>query len=211
MGRVVRRAGPARGRVVAEPGVHRQAARRVDVGRVRSAGGAQQRRLRRLLVHRVPPRGRRQGNDPGPQPRTEARTRAGRNHACSARLRRGRLPRLVPVRGAGRAAPDQEPRGLREEPDDRAGLADRMLLRREGAPPPGRRHGGARRSGRAHRGPGRRHGRGISGGRRLGARRLSLQRCPVDLRAARLPPRPQDRQAPLGRDEGRRAGSSRAT
>ena len=46
---------------------------------------------------------------------------------------------------------------------------------------------------------------GVSGGRRHGARRLPLQRRPVDLREARLHPRPQDRQAPLGRDQGRRA------
>ena len=55
--------------------------------------------------------------------------------------------------------------------------------------------------------PRRRHRRGLPGGRRLGARRLPLQRRALDLRAARLQPRPQDRQAPLGRDEGRGAGA----
>ena len=52
--------------------------------------------------------------------------------------------------------------------------------------------------------PGRRDGRGIPGGRRLGACRLPVQRCSVDLREAGVHPRPQDRQAPLGRDEGGR-------
>ena len=45
---------------------------------------------------------------------------------------------------------------------------------------------------------------GTPGGCRLRARRLPLQRRAVDLRAARLHPRPQDRQAPLGRDQARR-------
>jgi hypothetical protein len=35
---------------------------------------------------------------------------------------------------------------------------------------------------------------------------LLRRRCSVDVREARLRPRPEDRQAPLGRDEGRRAG-----
>ena len=43
-------------------------------------------------------------------------------------------------------------------------------------------------------------GRGLPGGRRLGARRVPVQRRAVDLRAPRVQPRPQDRQAPLGRD-----------
>jgi hypothetical protein len=41
--------------------------------------------------------------------------------------------------------------------------------------------------------------------RRVGARRLPLQRGPVDLREARLHQGPQDRKAPLGRQPGRRA------
>lgn len=45
--------------------------------------------------------------------------------------------------------------------------------------------------------------RGLPRGCRIGARRLPLQRCPVDLRTARLYSRPEDRQAPLGRDQGR--------
>ena len=88
----------------------------------------------------------------------------------------------------------------------RTGLADRVLLRRQGAPASGRGHRGARRCCRPHRGPGRGNRRGISGGRRLGARRLPFQRCSVNLRETRLHPRPEDRQAPLGRDDGRRVG-----
>ena len=42
-----------------------------------------------------------------------------------------------------------------------AGLADRVLLRRQGPPPTGRCHRGACRSRRSDRGPGRRHRRGI--------------------------------------------------
>ena len=57
--------------------------------------------------------------------------------------------------------------------------------------------------------PGRGNRRGIPGGRRLGARRLPLQRRAVDLREARVRPRPQDRQAPLGRDEARRGRAVR--
>ena len=89
--------------------------------------------------------------------------------------------------------------------DDLAGLADRVLLRRQGTPASGRGHRGARRRARSHRGPGRGNRRGISGGRRFGARRLPLPRCSVDLREARVRPGPQDRQAPLGRCQGRRA------
>ena len=48
--------------------------------------------------------------------------------------------------------------------------------------------------------------RGLSGGRRLGARGLPLQRRTVHLRDVRVRPRPENRQAPLGRDEGGRAG-----
>ena len=48
-------------------------------------------------------------------------------------------------------------------------------------------------------------GRGLPRGRGLRAGRVSLQRRAVDLRAARLRPRPPDRQAPLGDDEARRA------
>ena len=44
---------------------------------------------------------------------------------------------------------------------------------------------------------------GYPGGRRRGARGLPLQWCSVDLREARVRPRPQDRQAPLGDDQGR--------
>ena len=47
--------------------------------------------------------------------------------------------------------------------------------------------------------------RGISGGRRFGARRLPLPRRFVDLRQARVHSGPQDRQTPLGRGQGRRA------
>jgi hypothetical protein len=61
---------------------------------------------------------------------------------------------------------------------------------------------GARRCGRSHRGPGRGHCRGIPGARRLGARRFPLQRRFVHLRQARVHPRSQNRQAPLGRDQG---------
>ena len=52
---------------------------------------------------------------------------------------------------------------------------------------------------------GRRVRRGLSRGRRHGACRLPLQRRAVDLREARVCPRPQDRQAPLGRHRRRRA------
>jgi hypothetical protein len=45
-----------------------------------------------------------------------------------ARFRRGGLRRLVPVRRARRSAPDQEPGGVRERPDDLARLANRVLL-----------------------------------------------------------------------------------
>ena len=48
---------------------------------------------------------------------------------------------LMPVRRARRSAEDQEPRRLRREPHDRAGLADRLHLRRQGAPAPERRQG----------------------------------------------------------------------
>ena len=45
----------------------------------------------------------------------------------------------------------------------------------------------------------------LSRSRRFGSCRLPLQRRPVDLREAWIRPRPQDRQAPLGRHQGRRA------
>ena len=129
----------------------------------------------------------------------EAGTRSCRDCACSARLRWRRLPRLVSVRAARRAATHQEPRGVRAGPYDTAGLADRLLLRREGPPPGGRRGRSAHRRARSDRPIGRRDRRGLPRGRRLGACRLPLQRGAVFLREARVRPRPQDRQAPLGR------------
>ena len=51
-----------------------------------------------------------------PKPRTEARSRASRHGARGSRVRRGRLPGLVPVRRTRRGAEDQEPRGIREGP-----------------------------------------------------------------------------------------------
>ena len=50
----------------------------------------------------------------------------------------------------------------------------------------------------------RRQGRGLSRGRGFGSCRLPLQRRTVDLREAGIRPRPQDRQAPLGRHQSRR-------
>ena len=128
--------------------VHDQGAGRVDVGRVRRAGRAQQRRLRRVLVHRLSPRRSRQGDDGGAEPAAQAEARQGGEGPRGARVRRRRLPRLVPVRRARRGAADQEPRRVRKGPDDLPGLADRVQLRRQGAPPPGR---GDRRAGRCAR------------------------------------------------------------
>ena len=69
--------------------LHRQGARSVDVARVRRAGGAQQRCLRRLLVHGLPRRGCRQGHHCGSELRAQARTRAGGHGACGAGVRGG--------------------------------------------------------------------------------------------------------------------------
>jgi hypothetical protein len=65
--------------------------------------------------------------------------------------------------------------------------------------------GGARRGARIGRTSRRRQRRGLSRGRGIGSCRLPLQRRPVDLREAGIRPRPQDRQAPLGRHLSRRA------
>ena len=78
-------------------------------------------------------------------------------------------------------------------------LADRLLLRRQGPSPPGSRGRCARRGPRTDRQSRRRHGRGLPGARRRCAGRLPLPRCALDLRTCRVPPGPQDRQAPLGR------------
>ena len=51
----------------------------------------------------------------------------------------------------------------------------------------------------------RRQRRGLSRSRGFGSCRLPLQRRPVDLRKAGIRPRPQDRKAPLGRHQSRRA------
>ena len=118
-------------------------------GRVRRVGGAQQRRLRRVLVHGIPLRRRRQGVDACDESRAEARARPGGNDARGARVRRRRLRRVVPVRGTRRAATDQESRRVREGTNDRPRLADRVLLRRQGTPASGRGDGGTRRRRRA--------------------------------------------------------------
>jgi hypothetical protein len=68
--------------------------------------------------------------------------------------------------------------------------------------------GGARSGARSDRTSRRRQGRGLSRSCRFGACRLPLQRRPVDLRAAGIRSRPQDRQAPLGRHKSRRAGTA---
>ena len=82
-----------------------------------------------------------------------------------------------------------------------ARLADCVQLRRQRAPTPGGRDRGAQRGARAHRRARWRTGRGLPGGRSLGSCRLPVQRCPLDVRTAGLRPRPQDRQAPLGRHQ----------
>ena len=77
---------------------------------------------------------------------------------------------------AGRVAADQEPRAVRERPAGSGRLADRVQLRRQGTPPQGRRDRRPRGCARPDRGARRRDGRGLPGRRRLGARRLPLQR-----------------------------------
>ena len=112
---------------------------------------AQQRRLRRLLVHGLPSRGRRQGD--GRRSTADASSSAsseGTTHAALV-FDGDDVPRLVPVRSTRRAAADQEPRRLREGRDDPAGLADRVQLRRQGAPAQGRRDRGAGRCARPDR------------------------------------------------------------
>ena len=71
-----------------------QAARRVDLGRVRGARRGEQRRLRRLLVHRVPGEDRRTGAEP--EPAAQARASPRGHCARRPRLQRRRLRRLVP-------------------------------------------------------------------------------------------------------------------
>ena len=130
--------------------------------------------------------------------RKHARVRSGR------RMRRWSSTARTASAGASsallRGAPDQEPCGVREGSDDLARLADRVLLRRQGASASGRGHGRSRRCAGSHRGSWRGHRRGIPGGRRGGTRRVPVERRAVDLRQARVLARPQDRQAPLGHD-----------
>ena len=57
-----------------------------------------------------------------------AQRRAGKEGACGRCVQWRRLSGLVPVQRAGRGAEDQEPGGLREEPHDLAGPADRLQL-----------------------------------------------------------------------------------
>lgn len=71
----------------------------------------------------------------------------------------------MPVRRAGRATANQEPRSLRTGSDHVPGLADRLLLRWQGTPSPGRGHRRAGGGARPDRRPGRR--RAEAGGGRV--------------------------------------------
>ncbi|MCW2613910.1 MAG: hypothetical protein JWN08_904 [Frankiales bacterium] len=82
---------------------HDALARRFHLGRLRRAGGAQQRDLRRVLVHRPPP-----GVRPRRQRSARAEAAAGAGRTCPRRpgpRRGGPGAGVVPVRAQGRAPP----------------------------------------------------------------------------------------------------------
>jgi hypothetical protein len=145
--------------------------RRVDVAGLRGARGGQQRHLRRLLVHRLPPRGT-AGSATANRDRKLERVRAGTTHAAL----------VFEGDAASAGASSARPTSCR---------ASRTAWRtRRGSPSlpdwriacnyAGKGH---RRQGVATAGPGRRArpdrrargrpGRGLPGGRRVGARRVS--------------------------------------
>ena len=142
-----------------------------------------------------------------PQPRTEARSCSGRYGPRGACLRRGRLrwagaSSVPPTRCPGSRAARRTRQGRTTWPDWR--IACCYVGK-------GRRRQGVATAALAGAldliaGLGGGTVEGYPEDAELGARRLPLQRCAIDLRAARVHPRPKDRQAPLGRDQDRRAG-----
>ena len=156
--------------------------------------------LRRVLVHGLPPRMSARTYR-GRSTASASSTACGRHrHAalvfdgddCVGWCQFGRPTRCPASRTARRTRRVTAPR-----------LADRLLLRRQGPPPPGRATAALAGALDLIAGLG---GGTVEGTRRrrLRTRRVPLPRCAVDLREPGFT-RPQDRQAPLGHGEGRRA------
>ena len=152
-----------RGRRDDDRSIHHQAAGRIDLGCVRRSGGGQRRHLRRVLVHGVPPGRRQPRRRSGAEAATQARPRARRHGTRGPGVRRRRLRRVVPVRPTRRGAADQEPTRVRQAAGRAAGLANRVLLRRQGSSSPRRVHGRTRGSAGADRRPRRGSCRGVPG------------------------------------------------
>ena len=195
---------PARGRT--EECRTRSTPGRLHVGCLRGACRAQQRDLRRVLVHRLPPGVRPEGDQlsrgqggPGPH-----RSRPRRPRPRRGRRRTG----MVPVRQPRGTPGHQAPARVRQGRAAASGLADHLLLRRQETSRPGHRTGGAGRRSRPDR-PGRRRPRRghLRGDHRpRGAGPFPVQRDRRTLRAVRIHPQPAGWQARMDREQGGRSG-----
>jgi hypothetical protein len=124
----------------------------------------------------------------GAEPGREGASGPRRPGTRRPRVRRHHMRGLVPVRLAGRAATHQKTAGLSRGSHSASGLADHVLLCRQGLPRPGGRIRSAEGCIGGDRPSRRRHGGKLSrrGGGPIGIGVLPLQRDGLAVRAARL-------------------------